>query len=220
MNFIEFLDEMYVREQGRGYYVLPVRINRKSHMGSVELSKYVRNNYAAEIVNCMIDCLDTFCKGGSDNFIIQSRKSNISTLGKLCYDINNKNDLRIFASKLISNLDPKNFVDDRSIDGTHAYIFRIPKQGSMVNPYSDKKPIISKSSFYLKFSFIYNVGIKDKNIKYTSVDKNNFGDLVIIPKVVILNQISIHSSRLSKTSFDDYIDKLEFKYITKDKRSK
>lgn len=62
MNFIEFLDEVYVREQGRGYYVLPVRINRKSHMGSVELSKYARNNYAAEIVNCMIDCLDTFCK--------------------------------------------------------------------------------------------------------------------------------------------------------------
>lgn len=90
----------------------------------------------------------------------------------------------------------------------------------MVNPYSKKKPNISKSSFYLKFSFIYNVGIKDKNIKYASAGKNNFGDLVIIPKVVILNQISIHSSRLSKTSFDDYIDKLEFKYITKDKRSK
>ena len=112
---------------------------------------------------------------------------------------------------LISKLDLTFFSPHRKGVGfrgdyeTDAFVFKIPARSLLLEP----NPNIKASTYvYLKFSFIYDVDIFDKNRKYISVGKNNYGDLVIVPSKLKLNQISMHTSRKGNTKFDRYIEQL------------
>lgn len=206
MFFRKFLDEMYVREYNREYFVLPVNINKKSMLEDPELSMFVRNNYAKEVVDCLLEFLHQHYKDGRSNFIIQlNRGVNAETFKKLGYKDDVSNRIQLFAYKLLKNLKPEHFCEDRCKDETDAFVFKIPARSLLLEP----NPNIKASTYaYLKFSFIYDVDIFDKNRKYISVGKNNYGDLVIVPSKLKLNQISMHTSRKGNTKFDRYIEQL------------
>ena len=106
---------------------------------------------------------------------------------------------------MLKNLKPEHFCEDRCKDETDAFVFKIPARSLLLEP----NPNIKASTYvYLKFSFIYDVDIFDKNRKYISVGKNNYGDLVIVPSKLKLNQISMHTSKKGNTKFDRYIEQL------------
>lgn len=205
------LDEMYVREQGKEYYLLPVHINRNAIKNGFDTPEFVRSHYTEEIANCLICFLSDCYQGNINKFIVQSnRKKNIKLLKELGYDLSTtdqkkfSDNIRILARKLSKLFKSVYFFKDYCVDGTHCYTFKVPVDELYYSKVNYKPN--TKSYVYLKFSFIYNYRLDCKDEKYISAQKYCKGNLFIYPKELVLNQISIHKSRNSKSYFDKYME--------------
>lgn len=204
----EHLNEMLVKERGRYYYVLPVNINKKVMLKTKDESEFVRKHYAKEILDCLFEFFD-ICLKENKRFIVQTKRiKNEEAITALRLSIKNpdlnKELVRIFANYL----KPMDFHKDTcSKDGTHAFIFEIKDYKKRIfGTISSKR---EQRSLYIKFSFIYDYKLDDATEKYRIVGKNNYGQLVIQPRYLVLNTISVHETKEMKSDYTRYLKWLE-----------
>lgn len=199
----EHLNEMLVKENGVYYYVLPVNINKKVMLKTKDESDFVRKHYAKEILDCLFEFFN-ICLRENKRFIVQTnRPENKRTFKKLELEPEESDFNKKLVKLLANHLMPSDFHDDTCKHGTHAYIFEIKDYKKRF--YGTESSKRNQKSLYIKFSFIYDCKI-DTDGYYKSVGKNNFGQLVIQPRYLVLNTISIHSSKEMYSSYAKYID--------------
>ena len=130
MRFTEYLKELYVREAGREYYLLPINIGTDGRVGKVQ-----------EI----LECLRVFLKKG--NLRISWRDKNYQFFRKLGFNKKEETQfLKRFVQDILLNLNPQDFIKESVSEDSIAYVFVVRNFKDL----STDKVL----KVYVKFSFV------------------------------------------------------------------
>lgn len=195
-TFLEFLNEIHVKEQKRDYYVLPININYRASKKEDTKEKAIkrRNNYASEIIECIRKFLKDSLTNSKKFYIQTTRDKNEKTFKKLGINVSSVSFRNDLIKNILMKLQPEDFRYDITDEkGVTVYVFEIENYKTRLNITNDD---MSKStSLYIKFEFLYKIIKKLNDTLYITPDKNQYYDMVIDPEYLTLNQISLHTSK-------------------------
>lgn len=173
MLFTDFLkkhiNELYVKELGREYYVLPINIKNS-------------NDVQAK-VDEVLECLKIFLKKG--NLKISWRDKNYNFFKYFHYNKRNPDEfLKRFATNILNNLKSEHFVKETVSETNIAYVFVTDEYEEFVDLAKQYKA----KHVYVKFSFV----IKPKDKKSHSIISNNNDNIIVDMRSSYVDFISIH----------------------------
>lgn len=195
---INKLNEIFVKEQGKEYYVLPTKINKMAVTNSSNLDDALKlkEYYAKEVVYCLFDFL-RICLDDPSKFDIQiNRDETVLFLQRFGIDINDKNYKIKFIRDVLSKLEIDDLRSDKTEKDCTAYTFEIKNYKKRFHLEGG-----SSSSLYIKLEFVYKIIPFKKYKKIIPRGKDRDGNLIIVPNYLILNDISFHSTNKMK----DYV---------------
>lgn len=196
MNFKQFLklNELYVKENGRNYFILPASIQNIKTCKDLN-DVLIRNIRISEIFDCFCYIFKHFLKTKS-GFDVNTRPKNIYTLNKLGIDFKKPFFKEKIIQKFLRYLTASDFVETQSLDNYEndvIYMFKIKNFAKRCR-IEDCDPSLNKH-MYLKFNFIYSYEIiNNKKVFHVPSIKNDDDTKYILvePESVTLYDISIH----------------------------
>ena len=196
MNFKQFLklNEMYVKENGKEYFLIPATIDNIKKCKTIN-DVLIRNISISEFYGCFCHMLDHYLKTKT-GFYIANRPKNSKTLAKLGIDIDKPYAIKMLITRYLRYLSLKDFVETQTKDGYKndvVYIFKIKYFAKRFKiPQTAEK---LKRDMYIKFNFIYSYEVKDGKLLFNlpSIKDNSDSKYIIVePKSMILWDISFH----------------------------
>lgn len=195
LTFKEFLEESKIMENGVVYFLLPINIVKKKIV-LTKNDKILATLQRELKVNEILDCINYFidyCKRHDlSRFVLQTnRKENTDFMTKARIDYN-RPDFIFKIFEIISKLTVKDF-DKSSIDETNksvAYIFKM--RDFIKRLRLDKSKFNETDNLYIKFQFLYSITHENNSTQYNHVRSNKNFLILIEPRQMILNEISLH----------------------------
>ena len=196
MNFKQFLklNEMYVKENGKEYFLIPATIDNIKTCKDLN-DVLIRNISISEFYGCFCHMLDHYLKTKT-GFYIANRPKNSKTLAKLGIDIDKPYAIKMLITRYLRYLSLKDFVETQTKDGYKndvVYIFKIKYFAKRFKiPQTAEK---LKRDMYIKFNFAYSYETIDgkRIFKVPSIKDDNESKYILVePISMTLCDISFH----------------------------
>ena len=196
MNFKHFLklNEMYVKENGKEYFLIPATIDNIKTCKDLN-DVLIRNISISEFYGCFCNMLDHYLKTKT-GFYISKRGKNKDTLAKLGIDIDKPYAIKMLITRYLRYLSLKDFVETQTKDGYKndvVYIFKIKYFAKRFKiPQTAEK---LKRDMYIKFNFAYSYETIDgkRIFKVPSIKDDNESKYILVePISMTLCDISFH----------------------------
>ena len=196
MNFKHFLklNEMYVKENGKEYFLIPATIDNIKTCKDLN-DVLIRNISISEFYGCFCNMLDHYLKTKT-GFYISKRGKNKDTLAKLGIDIDKPYAIKMLITRYLRYLSLKDFVETQTRDeykNDVVYVFKIKHFAKRFKiPQTAEK---LKRDMYIKFNFAYSYETIDgkRIFKVPSIKDDNESKYILVePISMTLCDISFH----------------------------